>query len=183
MKLKFKKKNKGFILVEILLVVGFIALASIGIYAVYNKAVTTAQAQQEFTNLQTIVSGIQQLYANQQNFNGLTTEVVRNARIAPQQMHTGGPTGLVNSFGGKVEINQYGVVAFKMQTTNIPPDVCVKLVSLAHSSPDFEVIWVAEEMTVKYGRNSNLNIVNLTELCNFEYEDSAIVDFLVLKNR
>ena len=32
MKLNFKKKNKGFTLVEILLVVGFIALASIGIY-------------------------------------------------------------------------------------------------------------------------------------------------------
>ena len=45
------RKRKGFTLVEILLVVGFIALAGIGIYTVYTKVQMSNAALQEGKNL------------------------------------------------------------------------------------------------------------------------------------
>ena len=168
-------------MVEILLVVGFIALASIGIYAVYNKMVTSYQAHQEYTNLQTIVSGVQQLYANQQNYTGLTTQVVRNARIAPQQMHTGGPTGLVNSFGGKVEVYSYmapqGPV-LTIHTYGIPSDVCIKLVSLAH--PSFTDIAIDSDGVVKTYTKPNFNLDTALWAC--DYFDTHDIEFKIRKS-
>ena len=52
--MKLITRRKGFTLVEILLVVGFIALAGIGIYTVYTKVQMSNAALQEGKNLDTI---------------------------------------------------------------------------------------------------------------------------------
>ena len=170
MKLNLRKKNKGFTLVEILLVVGFIALASIGIYAVYNKVTTTSKANQENTNLQTIRAGIKQLFGNQTNFTGLTETVVRNARISPQDMHTGTNT-LTNAFGGAVTIAPIvsgttlgSAPGFSITTSNIPGDVCVKLASGAGSSFDRVSVGATEIKAV--GTNTQVNPVTVTTACD-----------------
>jgi type II secretory pathway pseudopilin PulG len=166
MKLNLRKKSKGFTLVEILLVVGFIALASIGIYAVYNKVTTTAKANQENRNMQTIRAGIKQLFGNQQNYTGLTETVVRNARISPQDMHTGAAT-LTNAFGGAVTIAPQALGAapgFRITTASIPGDVCVKLASGAGSS--FDQVTIGGTVVKAIGTNTQVNPVTVTTQCN-----------------
>ena len=56
--MKNLNKKSGFTLVEILLVVGFIALAGIGIYTVYSKVQLSNAALTEGKNLDTIRAGL-----------------------------------------------------------------------------------------------------------------------------
>ncbi len=167
MKLNLRKKNKGFTLVEILLVVGFIALASIGIYAVYNKVTTTSKANQENNNLQTLKTGIKQLFGNQGNFTGLTETVIRNSRLAPQQMNTGAAGGLINMFGGTVTIapQLFGSFnGFRITSNSVPGDVCVKLVATA--SGTFEQITANGTIVKPIGSNNPINPATVTTACN-----------------
>ena len=62
------RKRKGFTLVEILLVVGFIALAGIGIYTVYTKVQMSNAALQEGKNLDTIRAGTKNLFGGTQTY-------------------------------------------------------------------------------------------------------------------
>ena len=62
MKMKNLNKKSGFTLVEILLVVGFIALAGIGIYTIYSKVQSSNTALMAGKNLDTIRAGIKSLY-------------------------------------------------------------------------------------------------------------------------
>lgn len=140
MKLNFNKKSKGFTLVEILLVVGFIALASIGIYAVYSKVQTSSKANEEGKNLETMRAGIKNLYGGQTNYTGLSATVVAQAKVAPLSMINVGNT-LRNSFGGAVTITPVSVNggtnnAFSITYANIPADVCVKLATASGASFD-----------------------------------------------
>ena len=84
--MKNLNKKSGFTLVEILLVVGFVALAGIGIYTVYSKVQTSNMALQEGKNLDTLRAGIKNLYAGRQRHTGLNNTVVNDARITPDSM-------------------------------------------------------------------------------------------------
>ena len=142
--------------------------------------VTSYQAHKEATNLQTIISGVQQLYANQQNFNGLTTDVVRNARIAPQQMLTGSPTGLVNSFGAKVEVNVYGSEDFYVEIEDIPPDVCVKFFTLVYKMPSVDRMFINDDMSISTSKP--LDVARLATACNKENSAEQIFLIIIGKN-
>lgn len=159
------KKEKGFTLVEILLVVGFIALASIGIYAVYNKIATNHKANETVTQINTIVSGIRTLYASQQRFLSLSNDVVIKGRIAPLNMISDGT--LIDKFGNEVLVyaTSYGgglanVITIEMN--DVPSDACVKIAPVLKDSVDS--ISVNNDGFVKlmgYG----LNITRLTTRC------------------
>ena len=82
--IKKNKQSKGFTLVEILLVVGFIALAGVGIYATYNKVQVSNQANVESRNIDTIRAGIKGLYGSKSAYTGLTNTVINQAKITPR---------------------------------------------------------------------------------------------------
>ena len=107
-----KQKKRGFTLIEILLVVGFIAVAGIGVYTVYNKAALGNAANIESRNIDLIRSGIKNLFAGAPNTIGLTNTVVNNAGITPSPMRTiGSNTSITNSFGGAVSIQSTTLVS------------------------------------------------------------------------
>lgn len=141
-----RKGKKGFTLVEILLVVGFIALAGIGIYTVYTKVQMSNAALQEGKNLDTIRAGIKNLFGGSQNYTNLANAVVNDARITPDAMrpipYVAGATSITNSFGGAVTISPkiLGTGAanngFSVVYANVPGAVCAKLVTGAGTGWD-----------------------------------------------
>ena len=103
--IKKNKQSKGFTLVEILLVVGFIALAGVGIYATYNKVQVSNQANVESRNIDTIRAGIKGLYGSKNAYTGLTNTVVNQAKITPESMRDGTNVAtIVHQFGGAVNV-------------------------------------------------------------------------------
>jgi prepilin-type N-terminal cleavage/methylation domain-containing protein len=170
MKLNLQKKNKGFTLIEILLVVGFIALASVGVYTIYSKVQVSNKANAESRSLDLVRAGIKSLYASKSTFLGLTNTVVNQARITPEAMKDPtAPNGasITNSFGGTVTIAPTNLNlgtnnGFRITYTKVPGDVCVKLAAAAGAQ--FDVVNVAGTDVKAFGVN-DINVATLTAQC------------------
>ena len=130
---------KGFTLIEILLVVGFIALLSIGIFMTYNKVQTSGAANTESQNITTLQAGIKNLYAGQTDYSTITPAILLNGWVVPDSMRSpsgAAATNIVNSFSSTVAIAPYtyngGAAnnAFDITYPGIPSDICSKLVTL-----------------------------------------------------
>jgi type II secretory pathway pseudopilin PulG len=162
-----KKLARGFTLVEILLVVGFIALASIGIYVIYTKVSVTNQANTEGHNLDTLRAGIKNLYGGQSTYTGLTQVVAVNARIVPDSMVTTGATTITNSFGGNVTIAPANLGAgtnngFTITYPNVPGAVCSKLASTGGTG--FDAVSIGGTVVKTFGTNT-MNIATVATQC------------------
>ncbi|PRD76157.1 hypothetical protein C6P74_24005 [Burkholderia multivorans] len=131
-----KKAARGFTLIEILLVVGFIALAGIGIYVVYNKVQTGNAANTEARNLDTLRAGVKNLFGGTVNYANLTETVLLQGRVVPDNMRDAAGANIVNSFGGTVTVRPTtfggGAAnnAFYILYPNVPLDVCSKFVTV-----------------------------------------------------
>lgn len=160
MKLNINKKQKGFTLVEILLVVGFIALASVGVYTVYNKVTLSNQANIESRNLDTIRAGVKNLYGGNSNYalpTAISPTVINNARITPESMRTpGNAASITNSFGGSVNIAPVSLGTgtnngFRVTYPQVPGGVCVRLATTGGSQ--FDQITIGTTVVKQFGTN------------------------------
>lgn len=168
-KMKLQKKNKGFTLIEILLVVGFIALASAGIYTIYSKVQVSNKANAESRNLDLIRAGVKSLFASKTNFTGLDNTVVNAGRITPENMKTSAATEIINSFGGPVTVAPIGLNGgtnngFRITYDQVPGDICIKLASAAGAQ--FDVVTIGTNTPVKAFGVNEINVVNVTTQCN-----------------
>ncbi len=170
-----KKKSKGFTLVEILLVVGFIALAGIGIYTIYSKVQISNQANQESRNLDTLRAGVKSLYASRPNFIGVNNTVANQARVTPDNMRTETITEIINSFGGNVEVSPVGLGGgtnngFVIQYDDVPGAVCTKLATSAGVQFNSVSIGAANPAgTVKvFASNEPIDVALATQECNVD---------------
>lgn len=167
-----RKGKKGFTLVEILLVVGFIALAGIGIYTVYNKVNMSNNASNESRNINLIKAGVKNIYGSSQGYAGLTNSVLNDARATPDSMraipYTAGATAITNSFGGAVTVLPVTLGGaglnngFQITYPQVPGAICSRLVTMLDKN--IEQITVAGTVVKPYG-TGNLNVVSLATQC------------------
>ena len=170
--LKNNKVKKGFTLVEILLVVGFIALAGIGIYTIYSKVQVSNQANTESRNLDTLRAGIKSMYGGSPNFASITNTVVNNARITPDSMRDAADASIItNTFGGVVTITPttLGAAAaannaFSITYANVPGAVCSKLVSSA--GVQFNTVTVEGSPVKIFGTTTAMDLAEMAIACN-----------------
>ncbi|MCA8354224.1 type 4 pilus major pilin [Burkholderia cepacia] len=166
-----KKAARGFTLIEILLVVGFIALAGIGIYVVYNKVQTGNAANTEARNLDTLRAGVKNLYGASVNYANITPAVLLNGRVVPDNMRDAAGANIVNSFGGTVGVAQatYGTGAaannaFAITYPNVPADVCSKFVTVGGNS--FNRVVVGTTPVKDTATGQILDVTAMTTACN-----------------
>lgn len=162
-----RKQKNGFTLIEILLVVGFIAIAGIGVYSVYSKVQINSAANTEARNIDALRAGVKGLFAPAASTAGLTNTVVNNASITPQPMRTAAVTDIQNSFGGVVTITPFTQVsandAFSILYEDVPSAACTKLVTGTGSQ--FESVLVGATVVKPYGSNTQVDIVASTTAC------------------
>jgi type II secretory pathway pseudopilin PulG len=99
------KKTKGYTLIEILLVTGFIAVATIGVYTIFNKAKDISIANDEAKIVDHFRTEIARMYENSPSYTGLDNIAVNTAKVTPINMTTANPNEIFNKFGGTVTIN------------------------------------------------------------------------------
>ncbi|MDD2840131.1 MAG: type 4 pilus major pilin [Rickettsiales bacterium] len=180
MKLNLSKiKSKGFTLVEILLVVGFIALASVGVYTIYSKVQTANSANAESRNLDTIRAGIKNLYGASPNYAGLTPAVANNAKITPEAMRATATT-IVNTFGGTVGIAPTNLGTgtnngFRITYPLVTDDVCTKLVTTGGAQ--FDQVTVGATVVKAFGTNV-INPATVTTACIAAAQATVLFDSL-----
>ena len=165
------RKRKGFTLVEILLVVGFIALAGIGIYTVYTKVQMSNAALQEGKNLDTIRAGTKNLFGGTQTYANISNIVLNDARITPDSMrpipYQQGASSITNNFGGSVQVAAVALGGgsnngFSVDYPKVPGAVCAKLVTGAGTG--WDQVTVGGLVVKPFGTGA-LDIVNLTKQC------------------
>lgn len=179
---KNKKQDKGFTLVEILLVVGFIALAGIGIYTIYSKVQVSNQANTESRNLDTLRAGVKSLYGGRPNFTGLTNTVANQARVTPDSMRTpASDTAITNTFGGAVDVlatslNGSAGSGFSITYPVVPSAVCTKLVTSA--GVQFNQVTVDGTVVKKFGVNDPIDVATVATTCNAKDVNKIIFESL-----
>lgn len=135
-----QRNQGGFSLVEILLVLGIIAILAIAAFIIFPQVQASNRANTEQTNITTLAAGIKNLYGATRNYNGVSATVVNQARIAPASMNGGDPaaTALSSSWSADVAIAPSAAVAgppaipagraFTITYSAMPSEVCTKLV-------------------------------------------------------
>lgn len=182
--LKRRKSAKGNTLIEVLLVVGLVAVFAAGVYYIYNKVVTYISSTSESRNLDAIRAGVKSLYTGQSVYTGVTNTVLNNSRVTPDSMraipYVADDANINNSFGGtvKVDVSQLGSSTlnngFYIEYQKVPGAVCPKLVTQAGNG--FDQVTVAGTVVKTFGTNS-LDIPTLAQKCATDSGNGITIKF------
>ena len=97
-----KNKEKGFTLVELLLIIGLIALASIGIYQKYKKVMTQTNTKLEVQDLYALTNKIGNAYQNSNNLTSLNNTTAIAGGLVPTELISS--PNIINRFGGTLTL-------------------------------------------------------------------------------
>lgn len=127
---------KGFSLIELLLVLGVLAILLVAAFVVYPQVRDRNQANAEVSNLTTIKANINNLYASRGgNYEDLSNVIAINARAYPPNMVSG--TTANSAWGSPVNVAANAAATAGMQPNRsftitynaVPEGVCLGMVS------------------------------------------------------
>lgn len=124
-KLNYQNKEKGFTLVELLLIIGLIALASIGIYQKYKKVTTQTNTKLEVQDLYALTNKIGNAYQNSNNLTSLNNTTAIANGLVPQELIN--VPNIISRYGGTITLSPQlvaGQPGFEIRINNIRPDDC-----------------------------------------------------------
>lgn len=104
-------KRRAFSLVELLLVLGILAVLLVAAFVVYPKVRDTSLAKTEAANILNIRASVHSLYASKNyNYTGLNTLVANQAKMFPSSMNLGNyaTDAITSSWGGVVKVSTHG---------------------------------------------------------------------------
>ena len=124
---RVKSATAGYSLIELLLVIAFIAGALVLAFVTYPKVQATNRANVESQHLSVISTGVKNLYATAKSFTGLTNQVLLNAKLIPDDMRVAGAV-ISNVWEGTVTVAPATPVSkYTITYTTVPPAECAKL--------------------------------------------------------
>lgn len=125
---KGRRGAKGFSLIELLLVIGFISGALVMAFVTYPKVQATNRANVESQHLIVLAGGIKNLYATAKSYNSLDNTVLLNARVVPDDLQVNAPT-INNIWGGTITAapTAGNPLNYTIEYTGIPSSECTKL--------------------------------------------------------
>jgi type II secretory pathway pseudopilin PulG len=148
------KNEKGYSLVEVLLVIGFVMIATTGIYTTYNKAAARQVANQDATLLAQFKRDILTEYESSATYVGISNTTLNNNKITPIKMRNNNVTDIINSYGGTVDVSAITHLlipglGFRITTNNVSTISCPTLaVSLGET---FDRITINGTVAKTYG--------------------------------
>lgn len=122
-------RARGFTLIEILLVIGFISGAMVLAFVTYPKVQATNRANVEAQHIITISGGIKNLYSTARNFSSLNNMTLIKAGVIPDDMQVTGST-VSNVWSGTVSVqgdSSASNLRYKIVYTDVPSSECNKL--------------------------------------------------------
>ena len=136
-------KQQGFTLIELVLVLGVIALIAIAAFLVYPSVVAGTQANTESTDVTAITACVKTLYGSTGSYTGLSTTTAIQGHCPPSTMVAGnyGSTTMNSVWGQLVNVAvNTNPVLFDITYSNVPTAACLKFVADIGSNFDKVVI-------------------------------------------
>lgn len=172
------KRTLGFSLIEMLLVLGVLAVLLLAAFVVYPRVRDASRANAEVSHLALMKAAVSNLYASKGgNYEGLDNEVANKARVFPSTMNGGDYTTktLTSSWGGNVRISPSPDLtspqrilanrAFLVTYERVPESVCLGMISGA--SDNFFKITInnVDVITARNGAKPTLDMDSFTMRC------------------
>ncbi|HBA8915619.1 TPA: pilus assembly protein, partial [Escherichia coli] len=132
MKLK-KKFQKGLSLIEASMVLALSAIVVSGVMYYYQSASDNNKTQNTVSELMSIVSAVNGLYAGQQNYSGLTEQVLYNTSAVPENYKNTSTKGITHPFGDDIDVGpvgQNGDNGYYVLLNQIPKAACINLATM-----------------------------------------------------
>lgn len=128
------RRQGGFSLVEIAMVLAIIALLVAGIMLFFGTASTAQKTNDAMSELAAVQQTVRSVYAGQADYTGLSETVIANAGQLPRKWVKGVPpaaTGLSSPFNAAVTVApQASAAQFSVTMNNIPDTACSKMVTM-----------------------------------------------------
>lgn len=132
--MKSKKKfQKGLSLIEASMVLALSAIVISGVMYYYQSASDNNKTQNTVSELMSIVSAVNGLYAGQQNYNGLDEHVLYNTSAVPENYKNSSTQGITHPFGDDITvgpIGNNGDNGYYVLLDNIPKAACINLATM-----------------------------------------------------
>ncbi len=127
------RRNRGFSLVELAMVLAIIALLVAGIMLFFSNASQAAKTNDAMTELAAIQQTVRSLYAGQPAYTGLTAAQVGASGQLPNKWTNGGTT-VIDPFGSTVTFtvvttNTAGD-SFSVELAGVPQAACNKMLTM-----------------------------------------------------
>ena len=125
-------KQQGFTLIELVLVLGVIALIAIAAFLVYPSVVSGTQANTESTDVTSITACVKTLFGSTGDYTGLDTPTAIKGHCPPSTMVAGNfaSTTMTSVWAQPVDITVDATpTLFDITYTNVPTAACLKFVA------------------------------------------------------
>lgn len=131
-----KRHQAGATLLEIMMVLGIIAVIVIGALAFFQKASTSNKVQTEVKNLTALISGIEQMYSPQGSFAGVDNDAIWNANFVAEGMKGANAGDLLTQWKGDVAVTPTGTGDRDLQVVlnDIPSTPCMDFVAAIYKN-------------------------------------------------
>lgn len=164
-------KQRGYALMEIMLVVGVIAIATVGIVATFRTVSYKAKVNQTHADLMEIIENVQGSWGSMQSYNGLNNEIAVRQNLVPNRLQQGDE--LISPLG-PLTLSYAGTARDSLSITiEMSEEGCVKLIPLlSEHMHQIRIGRPGQSMSVSEG--GHVNISEMARLC----ESGAAVSFI-----
>lgn len=133
-----KNKQSGFSLIELLLVLGVLAILLLAAFVVYPQVRRQNIVNEQLYAVRAMVEGVRGIYGNRP-YDSVTGEMVRNSGMIPRTFHhPTNPILMVNHWGGTMTLQPWGEddtsstsdtykSRMRLSYTNFPQEYCVPM--------------------------------------------------------
>ena len=121
------RRLHGFSLIELLLVLGVIAVLLVAAFVIYPQVRLANQADTEVKNVTAIMANMETAFRGKTS--GITTALANQARVFPSSMNGGNYTAsapIQSSWGGSVRLMTTGVASFDVVYQDVSKEMCLK---------------------------------------------------------
>jgi prepilin-type N-terminal cleavage/methylation domain-containing protein len=172
--------NKGFSLIELLLVLGVLAILLVAAFVVYPQVRDRNQANKEIMNLSVIRANVNNLYASKpSNYTGLTNQVALDAKVFPSDMAPPGATQATSAWGQPVEVtsdNPSGQRFFRTRYRGMSSNLCTLMVPSV--AKDYEEIVVYLSQGGGLIINKQTSISDIINFCGSDEQGTLDIVFV-----
>ncbi|MBQ8671008.1 MAG: hypothetical protein IJ525_00625 [Alphaproteobacteria bacterium] len=130
--------QSGRSMIEMLGVLAIIGVLSVGGIAGYSKAMQKYRINKTIEQITLIAGNVRAFFAPQRNYDDLSTNVIKKAKLVPDEMWDGGSdTNPVNAFGGNFVFSAENLTSasnisgsFVIMIDSIPQEACIEIATM-----------------------------------------------------